>query len=50
MMLPCLPYSCVGEPGVRRRYGENYYACFVVDLEGHRFEAVFQDEEEGEEG
>lgn len=39
-----------GEPGVRRRYGENYYACFVVDPEGWRVEAVFQDEVgEGEE-
>jgi len=35
-----------GEPGVRERYGPSYYACFVFDPEGHRLEAVFQEEEE----
>jgi len=34
-----------GEPGMRVHYGENYYACFVFDPEGHRLEAVFQDPE-----
>ncbi|KFY26319.1 hypothetical protein V493_04171 [Pseudogymnoascus sp. VKM F-4281 (FW-2241)] len=34
-----------GEPGLRTLYGENYYACFVFDPEGHRLEAVFQDPE-----
>lgn len=29
-----------GGPGPRPEYGENYYACFVVDPDGHRIEAV----------
>jgi catechol 2,3-dioxygenase-like lactoylglutathione lyase family enzyme len=29
-----------GEPGPRPHYGPNYYACFVVDPDGHRVEAV----------
>lgn len=29
-----------GEPGPRPGYGSNYYACFVVDPDGHRIEAV----------
>lgn len=29
-----------GGPGLRPDYGDNYYACFVVDPEGHRIEAV----------
>jgi catechol 2,3-dioxygenase-like lactoylglutathione lyase family enzyme len=28
-----------GEPGVRKDYGENYYAAFVVDPDGYRIEA-----------
>lgn len=28
-----------GKPGVRRDYGENYYAAFVVDPDGYRLEA-----------
>ncbi|MCJ1226789.1 hypothetical protein MMC12_003443 [Toensbergia leucococca] len=31
-----------GKPGVRTEVGENYYACFVFDPDGHRLEAVFQ--------
>ncbi len=34
-----------GEPGVRKRYGENYYAAFLLDPDGFRLEAVFQDPE-----
>ena len=29
-----------GEPGFRPRYGENYYAAFVYDPDGHTVEAV----------
>jgi catechol 2,3-dioxygenase-like lactoylglutathione lyase family enzyme len=29
-----------GAPGLRERYGPNYYAAFVVDPEGCRIEAV----------
>ena len=29
-----------GSPGPRPDYGPNYYACFVVDPDGHRVEAV----------
>jgi catechol 2,3-dioxygenase-like lactoylglutathione lyase family enzyme len=29
-----------GAPGLRERYGPDYYAAFVVDPEGHRIEAV----------
>lgn len=29
-----------GAPGLRPGYGEHYYAAFVVDLDGHRLEAV----------
>lgn len=29
-----------GGPGPRPAYGPNYYACFVVDPDGHRVEAV----------
>ena len=28
-----------GKPGLRRDYGENYYAAFVVDPDGYRLEA-----------
>ncbi|HZO82281.1 MAG TPA: VOC family protein [Candidatus Binataceae bacterium] len=28
-----------GKPGVRKDYGDNYYAAFVVDPEGYRIEA-----------
>jgi len=28
-----------GKPGVRKDYGENYYAAFVVDPDGYRLEA-----------
>lgn len=29
-----------GPPGIREHYGPGYYAAFVVDLDGHRLEAV----------
>ena len=29
-----------GAPGVRLDYGANYYACFLVDPDGHHVEAV----------
>jgi catechol 2,3-dioxygenase-like lactoylglutathione lyase family enzyme len=32
-----------GEPGTRKNYGENYYAAFLLDPDGFRLEAVFQD-------
>jgi catechol 2,3-dioxygenase-like lactoylglutathione lyase family enzyme len=28
-----------GKPGLRKDYGENYYAAFVVDPDGYRLEA-----------
>jgi predicted lactoylglutathione lyase len=35
-----------GEPGVRERYGENYYAAFLIDPDGYRLEAVFKGPED----
>lgn len=29
-----------GPPGLRPHYGPTYYAAFVIDLDGHRIEAV----------
>lgn len=29
-----------GAPGPRPQYGPNYHACFVIDPDGHRLEAV----------
>jgi catechol 2,3-dioxygenase-like lactoylglutathione lyase family enzyme len=31
-----------GGPGVRENYHPNYYAAFVIDLDGHNIEAVCQ--------
>ena len=28
-----------GEPGPRPEYGDDYYGCFVLDLDGHKIEA-----------
>ena len=28
-----------GEPGLRKDYGDNYYAAFVIDPDGYRLEA-----------
>ena len=33
-----------GKPGVRHEVGDKYYAAFVVDPDGYRLEAVFQQE------
>lgn len=33
-----------GAPGPRPHYGEPYYGCFVRDLDGHKIEAAFWDE------
>jgi len=35
-----------GEPGIRERYGKNYYAAFVFDPDGYKLEAVFQEAED----
>jgi hypothetical protein len=32
-----------GGPGLRPRYGPDYYAAFVLDPDGYRVEAVFDD-------
>ena len=37
--------STDGEPGSRPHYGEPYYGCFVRDLDGHKIEATYWDEE-----
>lgn len=29
-----------GQPGLRPQYGDGYYAAFVLDLDGHKLEAV----------
>ncbi len=31
-----------GQPGLREHYGPNYYAAFVIDIDGHRLEAVYR--------
>ncbi len=31
-----------GEAGLRPHYGDNYYAAFVADLDGHHLEAVYK--------
>ena len=32
-----------GKPGLREHYGPNYYAAFIIDLDGHRIEAVINE-------
>lgn len=32
-----------GKPGIRKDYGENYYAAFVVDPDGYRLEAFTEE-------
>ena len=34
-----------GEPGIRDAYHSDYYAAFVLDLDGHNVEAVFRGSE-----
>lgn len=31
---------CDGPPGARPHYGDEYYGCFVRDLDGHKIEAM----------
>jgi catechol 2,3-dioxygenase-like lactoylglutathione lyase family enzyme len=38
-----------GAPGPREEYGAPYYGCFVRDLDGHKIEAAFWDEEMAQE-
>lgn len=33
-----------GEPGLRLHYGPNYYAAFIIDPDGHRLEAVHNED------
>ncbi len=33
-----------GEPGARPHYGDAYYGCFVRDLDGHKIEAMYWNE------
>ncbi|RZA06479.1 MAG: VOC family protein [Moraxellaceae bacterium] len=35
---------CDGSPGPRPIYGEQYYGCYVRDLDGNKIEATFWDE------
>lgn len=37
--------TCDGKPGPRPAYGDPYYGCFVRDLDGHKIEAAFWDED-----
>ena len=39
-----------GKPGVRANYGEFYYAAFLIDPDGFKLEAVYQEEDGKEEG
>ena len=32
-----------GVPGPRPHYGDAYYGCFVIDLDGHKIEASYWD-------
>ncbi|MFV1983103.1 MAG: VOC family protein [Thiohalomonadales bacterium] len=34
-----------GAPGLRPDYGEQYYGCFIIDLDGNQIEATFWNEE-----
>lgn len=34
-----------GKPGIRKDYGENYYAAFVVDPDGYRLEVFTESKE-----
>ncbi len=36
-----------GAPGGRPHYGEQYYGCFVRDLDGHKIEVTFWDQNKG---
>ncbi|MBW3695183.1 VOC family protein [Vibrio sp. T187] len=32
--------QCAGKPGLRPEYADNYYAAFILDLDGNKIEAV----------
>jgi len=34
---------CNGAPGLRKHYGPDYYAAFIIDPDGYRLEAVSND-------
>ena len=34
-----------GPPGPRPEYGVAYYGCFLMDLDGHKIEAMYWDEQ-----
>ncbi len=36
-----------GMPGLRERYGPGYYDAYIIDLDGHRLEAVHKTETQG---
>lgn len=36
---------CNGQPGARPDYGQPYYGCFVIDLDGNKIEASYWDNE-----
>ena len=38
-------YRSNGEPGIRERYAPDYYAAYLLDLDGHNVEAVYRDPE-----
>jgi catechol 2,3-dioxygenase-like lactoylglutathione lyase family enzyme len=33
--------TCDGKPGIREHYSPKYYAAYVLDIDGHKLEAVF---------
>ena len=33
--------KCNGKPGARPDYGEPYYGCFILDLDGNKIEASY---------
>ena len=35
--------TCNGLPGLRKHYGPDYYAAFIIDPDGHRLEAVINE-------
>ncbi|GHE84369.1 VOC family protein [Thalassotalea profundi] len=35
--------KCNGKPGLRPEYGDPYYGCFLIDLDGNKIEASFWD-------
>lgn len=35
--------TCDGKPGVRKDYSPTYYAAYILDLDGHKLEAVYSE-------